>query len=128
MPTIKHARTGTKSQPISLAKLAPAIKPEKAKIDKMIEMKSTFGLVIWPTFAKLNKPMTKAITKNRTNVKKMSRQVPTAKINPVKVGPIAGANIITKARTPLTVPNLLGGKINIAIVNINGKMIPVPIP
>lgn len=68
------------------------------------------------------------MTKNTTNVKKMSRHEPAAKIKPVKVGPIAGANMITKARTPLTVPNLFGGKINIAIVNIKGKMIPVPIP
>ena len=68
------------------------------------------------------------MTKNTTKVKKISRHEPDARINPVRVGPIAGANIITKARIPLTVPNLLGGKINIAIVNINGKMIPVPIP
>ena len=58
----------------------------------------------------------------------MSRHEPVAKIKPVKVGPFAGANMITKARTLLTVPNLFGGKINIAIVNIKGKMIPVPIP
>ena len=72
--------------------------------------------------------MTKAITRIKAKVKKISRHEPAAKIKPVKVGPIAGANIITKAKTPLTVPNLFGGKINIAIVNINVKMIPVPIP
>ena len=47
---------------------------------------------------------------------------------PVIVGPIAGANIITKALTPITAPSFCGGKINIATVNIKGRIKPVPIP
>lgn len=40
----------------------------------------------------------------------------------------AGANMMTKASTPLTEPSFCIGKIIIATVNIKGRMIPVPIP
>lgn len=51
-----------------------------------------------------------------------------ARIKPVKVGPTAGANIITSEQTPIAVPIFCGGKMFIATVNINGKIVPVPIP
>lgn len=49
-------------------------------------------------------------------------------INPVNVGPIAGANIITNEHRPMIVPNFCGGKITMATLNMSGKINPVPIP
>ena len=70
----------------------------------------------------------KAMTKKISNDQKIQRQESLARIKPVKVGPIAGANMITKAQMPIMLPIFLGGKICITIVNISGRIKPVPIP
>ena len=70
----------------------------------------------------------RAIYRNGTNDQKTQRQLLIPKINPVKVGPIAGANIITKAHIPMTAPIFWGGKISNATVNMSGRISPVPIP
>ena len=70
----------------------------------------------------------KAITSRGMKDQKIQRQFAIPKINPVKVGPMAGANMITNAMIPFTAPNFWGGKICIATANISGKISPVPIP
>ena len=73
--------------------------------------------------AKINAKAKKGI-----NNQKIQRQESLARISPVSVGPIAGANIITNAQIPRTAPSFWGGKICIATANINGRIKPVPIP
>ncbi len=70
----------------------------------------------------------KAINKNGINNQKIHCHDNLARISPVKVGPIAGANIITRAHIPRTAPIYFGGKICITTANISGRIKPVPIP
>ena len=94
----------------------------------MIESRSMWGRVGWPMFSKAVTARHKAMTKKISNDQKIQRQESLARIKPVKVGPIAGANMITKAQMPIMLPIFFGGKICITIVNISGRIRPVPIP
>src|SRR5699024_6483159 len=97
IPIIKALRTVGEVQPSSLAKLAPITSPEQPTADSIIESISTCGLVISPTFSNEVMAKIKAINKNGINNQKIHCHDNLARISPVKVGPIAGANIITRA-------------------------------
>ena len=78
----------------------------KPIIDSINEITSTLGLVSSPTFFNPKIASNKAIAKKGTNIQKIQFHDNLAKIIPVNVGPMAGANIITKAHMPIAAPNL----------------------
>ena len=102
--------------------------PEKPTADSIIESQSTCGLLTLLTLSNEVIAKISAKTKNGINSQKIQRQESLARISPVSVGPIAGANIITSAQIPNTAPSFWGGKICIATANISGRINPVPIP
>ena len=79
-------------------------------------------------FGKNFRSKKRATNKTGTNNQKTQFHDNFARIKPVKVGPTAGANMMTSEQTPIAVPIFCGGKMFIATVNINGKIVPVPIP
>ena len=111
-----------------LKKLIPKTIKPKLIVDKAIANQSTFGLVTSKTLVKFFSIMNKPINRKMMNDQKIYLHDNAPKMIPEIVGPIAGANMITKAAIPKAAPNLSGGKILIAIENISGKIIPVAIP
>lgn len=69
-------------------------------------------------------PTARMITKE----KKIHRQERAPTRKPAKVGPMAGANMMTRAVTPMAAPSLWGGMTSMTMANIIGRMRPVPIP
>ena len=106
IPNTNKIKTSGACQPKSEAKLTPITRQAKPIIDSNKDSKSIFGLVIFPTFGKPVMANPKAITKNGINNQKIHCQDNLPKIIPVMVGPIAGANIMTKAQTPIALPIL----------------------
>ena len=111
-----------------LKKLIPKTIKPKLIVERAIANQSTFGLVTSNTLVKFFSIMNKPINRKMMNDQKIYLHDNAPKIIPEIVGPIAGANIITRAAIPRAAPSLSGGKILIAIENISGKIIPVAIP
>lgn len=125
---IKKARTCHDNQPNVLAKLTPTTMQEQPIADSIIDSLSTRGRVTFSVFTKNFRVQKRAIAKNGINNQKIQFQESFPRIKPVKVGPMAGANIMTNPLTPITVPIFCGGKTCIVTANVSGRISPVPIP
>ncbi len=71
---------------------------------------------------------TMATASTTANVKKMKRQLSAPKMMPDRVGPIAGANMMISAVSPMALPMPAGGNTSSTTANIMGRIRPVPMP
>ncbi|MNP28234.1 hypothetical protein D3C76_1211890 [compost metagenome] len=88
---------------------------------------SILGLVNFEIFGKNNKPHTSEIRKNGKEIQKIQCQLRLARIRPEILGPLAGANMITKPINPMAAPRFSIGKITNMVLNISGNNSAVPI-
>lgn len=90
----------------SPALLNPNTMPPKPIVDRMIDNTSIFGFVVSDTFCIYAIPKTSASTRNGREIQKIQCQLRCSRTNPEKVGPMAGANIMTSPIVPIAAPRL----------------------
>ncbi|MNC14357.1 hypothetical protein D3C75_621330 [compost metagenome] len=108
------------------ALLKPYTMPPKPSVDKMMDKTSILGLVSLEMLGRNSNPLTKEMMKNGSEIQKIQCQLKFARISPAMLGPLAGANIITRPISPMAAPRFSTGKMTNIVLNINGNNNAVP--
>lgn len=94
----------------------------------MTDNASTFGRVVSIGVTKNAAVQTMATAATTANSTKIARQENAPISTPARVGPMTGANMMTRPATPLAAPICCGGNTRIIAAYIVGSTTPVPTP
>src|SRR5699024_10213781 len=112
---------------LSPTELKPKTIPPKPSVEYRIDNQSIFGFVTSETLIKCLYAKNIENKANGITVINKNRQPKYSTITADNVGPIAGANMMTKPTTPMTVPRRCGGNTSKNVLKIIGINNPVPI-
>ena len=127
MPTTSSTTTSAE-KPISATRLTPATRQPKPITDATTDRMSTFGRVVSIGVTKKAAVHTMATSATTANSTKIARQENAPIRMPDRVGPITGANMITRPATPLAAPIMNGGNTRMIAAYMVGSTMPVPMP
>ena len=113
---------------MSATRLTPATRQPKPITEAMTERMSTFGRVVSIGVTKKAAVQMIATTATTANSTKMARQEKAPIRMPDRVGPITGANMMTRPATPLAAPIMNGGNTRMIAAYMVGSTMPVPMP
>jgi|GEM_PF-6141594 len=118
--------SGLARPPPSPALDAPKTMPPKPRAERRNERKSTFGYVCSVTFRRVKTEYARTAREIGRMPKKRARHEATPRIQPERVGPTAGATMMTMPSVPIAEPRLSGGmRARITFVR-SGKINAVP--
>lgn len=114
--------------PMSATRLTPATRQPNPMMEAMTDGMSTFGRVVSIGVMKNAAVQMMAAMATMANSAKITRQENAPISRPDRVGPITGANMMTRPATPLAAPIFIGGNTRMMAAYMVGSTMPVPTP